>query len=244
MSKARDAKLDTIQPGLGERIRRALGMTKDELDAAGVQAKSFEAEMTRADVEDVLVAAVNRVLAEAQDHATKAAEGEEPEALSVRVIVKETLADFLDVPTVSMEAAEAILAVEDENTDAVDHTDADATEPEQHVHEPVEPTANEKALQQSVAFNEQLMDDQAALLKTQTQLVEALKGLADLPATVQALSDTVAAQAQQIKAMQAEFSQRPRASAASQTVTEGELAALVDKAVTDAEADDFIPRKR
>lgn len=246
MSKARDAKLDTIQPGLGERIRRALGMTKDELDAAGVQSKSFEAEMTRADVEDVLVAAVNRVLAEAQDHATKAADGEEPEPLNVRVIVKETLTDFLDVPTVSMEAAEAILAVEDahEETDAVDLTDADATEPEQHVHEPVEPTANEKALQQSVAFNEQLMDDQAALLETQTQLVDALKGLADLPATVKALSDTVAEQAQQIKAMQAQFSQRPRASVSSETVADGDLAALVEKAAKDAEFDDFVPRKR
>jgi hypothetical protein len=242
-NKARDEKLNKIQPTLAERMRRALGLVTDELNAAGVEHKSYEAVMNKSDLLDVTVAIVNQVIATATEQVATKAEGDDGEAatLDVRQIAEATLDAFMDVPTVSLEAAEGILAVDDAPEPEAPAVEADGTDETEPLAVVPEPEEADKALKSVMALNEQLMTDQTALVAQQADILAALKALTNLPAAVADLAVEVKAQGAQVKKLQGEFEQRPRASRATETIAGGDMADLVDKAQR-ADMDDFVPR--
>jgi len=113
-------------------------------------------------------------------------------------------------------------------------TEADTDEPEaepvddaaahEHDHDD-EPDDNEKALSGVIAFNEQLIDEQKALvdaLAPLPTLVETLKELTSI-------NDELAAVKAAVAEMQAEFKQRPRASRANETLADAEMVETATK---------------
>jgi len=207
-NKARDEKLDGIMPGWGDKLRSFLGLEKGELDEAGIEHKALGPQITQQDFADALTAAVKMV-------AIKADEGEE---VTLKDVVQDVAEAFMEVPAVSLEAAEEILAVEDATDADTDEPDAEPVEESaEHEHTEPEPDELEKALTKSVAFNEQLMTDQKAIVDVLGGMAETLKGLVDLPERFSEVEKNVTA-------MQAEFEQRPRASRSTATLVSEEVA--------------------
>lgn len=216
--KARDEALEKIVPGFGERIRRALGLASGELDAAGAEHKALKAKMettlTRDDLLDLVVYTTKSVI----ETATKA---DDDQTVDVRDAAGEALDALLEVPTVDVAIAEEILQVEDDEPAT---EDAEAGHDHQHS-EPEEPGELEKALASLVAFNDELIENQKALSEGLGTLPDLVKAVADLPAQVAELREAM-------KAMQAEFKQRPRASRSADTVI-GDDHPLAEKAAAD-----------
>lgn len=204
MTTARDQELEKIQPGLGQKIRRALGLVKDELDESGVQHKQLGPVATRADLIDLVVLVTKNTMAQAVEIGQKA-EGADAPAIDLHQIAGEALDALLDVPAVALDTAESILAV-----DEADGADAPA-ETETHDHpEGENAQESDKALTALADLTRAVITDQGAVISEIKALTDAVKGVADLPARVGEMEKA-------IKAIQAQFEQRPRASQASET---------------------------
>lgn len=204
MTTARDKELEKIQPGLGDIIRRALGRTKEQLDEAGIEHKQLGPVSSREDLIDVIVLAVKSTMAQAVEIGQKA-EGDAP-AIDLHQIAGEALDQMLDVPEVALDTAEAILAVDDE-PEATDAPEGEAA----HEHaEHAEAVDSDKALKAFAALTQTLIADQGAVVKEIKSLTASVKAIEDLPARMATMEAS-------IKAIQAEFTDQPRASQAKAT---------------------------
>lgn len=207
MTQARDEKLNGIMPGWGDKLRTILGLEKGKLDEAGIEHKALGPQITQQDLVDTVVMAVKMV-------AIKDNEGEE---VSLKDVVQGVVDELMDIPTVSVEAAEQILAVEDvDNADTAEPDAEPVEEAADHDHTEPEPNELEKALSGVVSLNEQLIEEQKAFAEQLPALIGALEALADIPAELAEVKATVAD-------MQANFKQRPRASVAAETLASEEV---------------------
>lgn len=228
MTTARDKELEKIQPGLGDIIRRALGRTKEQLDEAGIEHKQLGPVSSREDLIDVIVLAVKSTMAQAVEIGQKA-EGDAP-AIDLHQIAGEALDQMLDVPEVALDTAEAILAVEDE-PEAADNV------PEgEEAHEHAEGVDTDKALKAFADLTQTLIADQGAVVKEIKSLAASVKAIEDLPARMATMEAS-------IKAIQAEFTDQPRASQAKATeASKGIQAAMEQMAAQEkAKTDHFWP---
>lgn len=209
MTQQRDEKLNEIMPGWGDKLRAILGLEKGKLDKAGIEHKALGPQITKQDFADAVELAVKMI-------AIKADEGDD---VDIKAEVQAAVDELMTVPQVDLETAGDILQVDDKPEADTAEPDAEPVEDaaaHEHEHEAVEPDELEKALTKNLAFNEQLITDQKALVEVLTEIAgefKALKELTGLTPKVEALETA-------IKAMQGEFKQRPRASRANETLAD------------------------
>ncbi len=191
-NKERDEVLNKIAPGLGERLRRVLFGVESDLEKAGVEHKALGPTVTREDLRDVIMYSVQKAL----EKATQAKDGKD---IDLGDVVDETLAAVMDAPETHIEDYEQALAVNEEGGDG---ETADAPEINK---------ALADIAQKMVAFNEQLLEDQAALVKELNATNEALAALKGAPDAIMALE-------KRVRAMEEQFRTRGRASRRAETI--------------------------
>jgi hypothetical protein len=231
MSKERDKELEKITglAALLEPIRRILSGTSEALADEGKEHKALTGTtpLTREDVLDVVVLTVKSALNEAVETAAKA-EGETVAPIDLRTLAGVALDEYMSVPTVDLQTAADILAVEDETApvaEAEAPTEAEAATSDE---------ATDKALKAVTDLNKQIMGDQAEIVKALSAVIPALSGLARVVDAFKSVDARLAN-------IETEFTQRPRASANADTVVD--LPPAVLKAMTEQEraGDSFLP---
>lgn len=220
MSNERDKTLDAIAPGWGQRIREALGLAKQDLDAQGIEHKSLGPTVTKSDLLDVIEYTVKRMV-------TKAEGADDDKVVDVRTEAAAVLDALMEVPEVDVEAAAAAFA---EGAEPVGEKPAE-DEPE------TDNAAEVKALWESITkqttFNAQIAEDQAALVKAMQTIGAGLEVVAKAAGKIEALEA-------QVKALNAQLGDRPRrASRAAETVKElDDLPEVVQEALKAAQGNE------
>lgn len=253
MTTKREEELEKITGlrGLLEPLRRVLSGASDTLADEGKEHKSIDgtATLTREDLLDVVELAVKGVLNAAAEIATKADEGE-PAPVDLRAMAGAALDEYMAVPTVDLQTAADILAVNDaDETAEVEGADAQAeaaqaADEAQAVDEtaPASAAVTDKALETTLALNQQLMADQAEIVKAFQTVIPALSGLAGMPDAVKSLGDSIQGLTNRVTELESEFKQRPRASVAAATridLPDAIKTALMEE---QREADNFYPK--
>ena len=192
----RDEKAEQIVgTGVLDKLRGFLRGQTEELDNAGRQRKSLGPQVTKQDLIDVATLAIANAVEKSVDD----------EEINMKDLVSEALDDLMEVPTVNLETAEEILAVEDD--------EQEPTEDAKHDHTEQEPSELEKALVSLVEFNEQLVTDQKALVEAMPNLTAFLTGIKAL----EKVAGDIETLRGEVAEMQENFKQRPRASQAEST---------------------------
>ena len=246
MSDKRDKELEKIlgRSGILEPLRRFLSGTQEALEAEGKEAKQFKGKttITRQDMVDMVEFGVKSVMDKAVELAAETKDDDDTTAtVDMDTIIGDVVDTFLTVPTVNLETAADILAVND-----ADEPDAEAEGEDAHAHADsgehaadgdvqAAPVAD-KALETVIEVNKALMSDQAEIVKALQGITPVLGGLADVVKAVKGFDARLAA-------IESEFKQRPRASQARETVSEEATRAIAEQVAAEKQAaDDFFPK--
>lgn len=241
MSDARDKELEKItgRTGLWDSIKRVLSGETEALASDGKESKQFDGKttITREDLGDMVKFVSVQLVEKAVELAAAKADDAEV-TVDLDALVNEAVDTFMTVPTVDLEIAADILAVND-----ADAPEAEAEGEDVHDHAGSgehaangEAPVNDKALEAVVALNKALTDDQVEIVKALQAVVPELAKLTGLSEQVKALESQVAS-------LNDEFKHRPRASVARETVN-AQASELVQKIIDADKAadDDFFPK--
>lgn len=243
MTTKRDQELDKIlgKSGILEPIRRLLSGAQQDLENEGKEAKQFSGKttITRQDMVDMVEFGVKSVMDKAVELAAETKDGDDtPATVDMDAIIGEVVDTFMTVPTVDLEIAADILAVNDADAPEAEAEGEDAhahAESGEHAADGAAPV-NDKALEAVIELNKSLTNDQAEIVKALQAVVPELAKVAGLSEQVKALKTEVAR-------LNDEFKHRPRASVAAETVSKQASERVQEYLEAEKQAEDnFFPK--